>query len=55
MSYWILSKNGKYISELDEKGYPSHTTDMSKALKFYSFSTATNYFGMGYTMLKLYC
>lgn len=50
--YWIVFKNGEYVSGTDEFGYPLHTKDKSKAFKFYDFNTAISYFNLGYAVIK---
>ena len=50
--YWIVYKKGEYVSGTDEFGYPTHTTDKSKAFKFYNFNTAMSYFNLGYAVIK---
>lgn len=50
--YWIVFKNGEYVSGTDEFGYPLHTKDKSKAFKFYDFDTAMSYFNLGYAVIK---
>ena len=50
--YWIVFKNGEYVSGTDEFGYPFHTKDKSKAYKFYDFNVAISYFNLGYAVIK---
>ena len=50
--YWIVFKNGEYVSGTDEFGYPLHTKDSSKAFKFYDFNTAMSFFNLGYAVIK---
>lgn len=50
--YWIVFKNGEYVSGTDEFGYPLHTKDRSKAFKFYDFNTAMSFFNLGYAVIK---
>ena len=50
--YWIVFKNGKYVSGTDEFGYPTHTKDKKEAFKFYNFDTAMSYFRLGYAVIK---
>ena len=52
MAYWIVFKNGEYVSGTDEFGYPLHTKDKNKAFKFYDFNTAMSYFNLGYAVIK---
>lgn len=52
--YWIVFKNGKYIANTDEFGYPEHTTEITKAWKFYDFNIAMLYFDFGYAIIKQY-
>ena len=52
--YWVVFKNGKYVSNTDEFGYPEHTTEKTKAWKFYDFNVAMNYFNLGYAIIKQY-
>ena len=50
--YWIVFKNGEYVSGTDEFGYPLHTKDRNKAFKFYDFNTAMSFFNLGYSVIK---
>lgn len=50
--YWIVFKNGQYVSGTDEFGSPLHTKDKSKAFKFYNFNAAMKYFNLGYAVIK---
>jgi hypothetical protein len=50
--YWIVFKNGEYISGVDEFGNPLHTKNYSDAFKFYDFDEAINYFKLGYSIIK---
>ena len=50
--YWIVFKNGEYVSGTDEFGYPFHTKDRNKAFKFYDFNTAMSFFNLGYSVIK---
>ena len=50
--YWIVFKNGEYVSGTDEFGYPLHTKDRNKAFKFYDFNTAMSFFNLGYAVIK---
>ena len=50
--YWIVFKNGKYVSGTDEFGYPTHTKDRKEAFKFYNFDTAMSFFNLGYSIIK---
>ena len=50
--YWIVFKNGEYISGTDEFGYPIHTKDKKEAFKFYNFDTVKNLLDLGYSFLK---
>lgn len=54
MKYWIVRKNGKYVSGTDEFGYPLHTKNKEKAWKFYDFNVAMSYFNLGYCIIKQY-
>ena len=54
MEYWVVFKNGEYVSGTDDYGYPLHTKDKEKAWKFYNFHTAMSYFNLGYAILKRY-
>lgn len=54
MEYWIVFKDGKYISGTDEFGYPLHTTEKVNAWKFYDFNVAMSYFNLGYGIIKEY-
>ena len=51
-NYWIVFKNGEYVSGTDEFGYPKHSKDKNEAFKFYDFSTAISYFNLGYSVIK---
>ena len=50
--YWIVFKNGEYVSGTDEFGYPTHTKDRKEAFKFYNFDTAMSFFNLGYAVIK---
>ena len=50
--YWIVFKNGEYVSGIDEFGYLIHTKDKNEAFKFYDFDVAMCYFNLGYAILK---
>ena len=50
--YWVVFKNGKYVSGTDEYGYPLHTTEEVNAHKFYDFNMAMTYFNLGYAIMK---
>ena len=50
--YWIVFKNGEYVSGTDEFGYPLHTKDRNKAFKFYDSNTAMSFFNLGYSVIK---
>lgn len=50
--YWIVFKNGEYISGTDEFGYPIHTKDKKEAFKFYNFDTVKTFLDLGYSFLK---
>lgn len=50
--YWVVFKNGEYVSGTDEFGHPLHTKDKSKAFKFYDFDMAMRYFNLGYAIIK---
>ena len=50
--YWIVFKNGEYVSGTDEFGYPVHTEDKNKAWKFDNFETAMSYVSLGYAIIK---
>lgn len=58
--YWLVYKlnhgNREYISGIDEHGYPTHTTQESKAWKIYNFDLAMSYFnlGVGYCVAKVW-
>ena len=52
MAYWVVLKNGKYVSGTDEFGYPIHTTEKEKAYKFYDFNIAMTYLDLGYAIIK---
>lgn len=53
MHYWIVFKNGLYVSGTDEFGYPLHTKDKEKAYKFYDFNLAmSSFFDLGYAIIK---
>lgn len=50
--YWIVFKNGVYVSGTDGFGYPTHTKDIKEAFKFYDYNTAMSYFNLGYNIIK---
>lgn len=50
--YWILFKNGEYVSGTDEFGYPIHTKNENEAFKFYDFNTAMSYLQLGYAVIR---
>lgn len=50
--YWIVFKNGEYVSGTDEFGYPLHTKNEKDAWKFYDFNVAMSYFNLGYAIIK---
>lgn len=50
--YWVVFKNGEYVSGTDEFGYPTHTSDRNKAFKFYSFELVRIYLDLGYGAIK---
>ena len=50
--YWVVFKNGKYVSGTDKFGYPIHTTNESEAFKFYDFNMAMTFFHLGYAIIK---
>ena len=50
--YWVVFKNGEYISGMDEFGYPLHTKNREEAWKFYDFNDAMSYFNLGYAIIK---
>lgn len=50
--YWVVFKNGEYVSGTDEFGYPLHTKNKEEAWKFYDFNVAMNYFNLGYAIIK---
>lgn len=52
MEYWIVFKNGEYVSGIDDFGYLTHTKDKKEAFKFYDFDVAMCYFNLGYAILK---
>ena len=52
--YWIVFKNGEFVSGTDEFGNLTHTKDIKEAFKFYDFSVAMSYFNLGYCILKEY-
>lgn len=54
--YWIIeSKEGKYISGIDENDYPLYTEDKDNALKFYDYNNIVlSYYNLGYSIHKEY-
>ena len=53
--YWIVFKNGEYVSGTDEFGYPTHTKNKKDAYRFYDFNLAmSSYFNLGYAIIKEY-
>ena len=55
MRHWVLLKNGRYVSDIDEHGKPLYTYDKGEAKKIYNFNVAMFYFQLGYCLLKEYC
>lgn len=50
--YWIVFKNGEYLSGVDESGNPLHAKDYRDAFKFYNFDDAVEYFKLGYCIIR---
>lgn len=50
--YWIVFKDGEYISGTDEFGYPLHTKDKNNAYKFYDINVVNSLLELGYSALK---
>lgn len=52
MEYWVAFKQGKYISGTDEFGYPVHTEKKEDAWRFPNLQAASQYFELGYCIIK---
>lgn len=52
MEYWVLFKNGLYVSDIDSCDNFEHTENKSEAFRFYRLSAAMRYMNRGYAVLK---
>lgn len=50
--YWIVTKDGEYVSGTDEFGYPLHTTDKEEAYRFYNNALASSFLSLGYSVIE---
>ena len=50
--YWIVFKNGQYVSGTDLHGITIHTPNKNEALKFYDFNSLVEYLKRGYSVIK---
>ena len=52
MEYWVVFKNGMYISKIDDAGNLILTSNQNDALRFMSFNRAFVYLNLGFIVLK---
>lgn len=54
MEYWIVMKNGKYVTGTDECGFAIMTKNREEAFKFQDFVVAMSWTSYGYAVIKEY-
>lgn len=54
MEYWIVCRGSQYVQNIDKDGNVIHTSNKSKAYRFYDFGAAMSYFNSGYCVIKEY-
>ena len=52
MYYWIVFKNGVYLSDVDGDGNFTHTNNESEAMRFQNFHYAFGFLKHGYSLVK---
>ena len=54
MCYWVLFKNGKYVSDVNDSFTFNLSEKIEDAIRFYNFSAAMQYIKFGFAVMKEY-